>query len=99
MLERQKENIKKLSKQQILYVIEQYQHLQFGISEILVDASKVHMTPEAALERIRKCLIEHSINFLSESLSADINFKRGEISPEEYREILLGGERMVMNEL
>lgn len=40
--------------EELLSEIERYRHAAFVIGETCVDASKQHITPEAALQKIRK---------------------------------------------
>ena len=47
-----KENLSKLSKEQLIYIIEQYYDACFMISETLVEESKWHIEKKDAIEKI-----------------------------------------------
>lgn len=86
-----KKNLEKLTKEQLIYLIEQYDRLNFMISEILVDESKWHITSKEAVEEIRKYLTESQAktDLSNEHLDSYIDMETGKISVEEYREIVL----------
>ena len=54
MTRRIRENLMKLNKEQLIYLIEQYHHTDFLIGETLVDQSKHNITNEKCIEKIRK---------------------------------------------
>ena len=43
-----------LTKEQLIFLINQYQHMEFIISEICVNESKQHIPSEQAIEKIEK---------------------------------------------
>lgn len=88
---RKKRNLEKLTKEQLIFLIEQYDHINFMIGETLVDESKRHITSEEAVKEIRKYLTESQFktDLSNEHLDSYIDMKTGKISAEEYREIVL----------
>ena len=86
-----KKNLEKLTKEQLIYLIGQYDRLNFMIGETLVDESKRHITSEEAVKEIRKYLTESQAktNLSNEHLDSYIDMEIGKISVEEYREIVL----------
>lgn len=46
---------------ELMSEVEKYRHAAFVIGEICVDASKQHITPEAALQKIRKSIYYNTI--------------------------------------
>lgn len=88
---RKKRNLEKLTKEQLIFLIEQYDHINFMIGETLVDESKRHITSEEAVKEIRKYLTESQAktDLSNEHLDSYIDMEIGKISVEEYREIVL----------
>ena len=88
---RKKRNLEKLTKEQLIFLIEQYDHINFMIGETLVDESKRHITSEEAVEEIRKYLTESQAktDLSNEHLDSYIDMETGKISAEKYREIVL----------
>lgn len=87
-----KENLLKLSKEQLVYVIERYYDACFMISETLVEESKWHIEKKDAIEKIREYLFDTHIDLYDEHLGEYIDMKQGKISGKEYRRIILGVE-------
>lgn len=87
-----RENLMKLNKEQILYLIEQYYHTNVLIGETLVDQSKRNITNEKCVEKIRDYICENQISLNDDHLGDYIDMKLGKITKEEYRKIVLGGE-------
>lgn len=86
-----KENLEKLTKDQLIYLIREYDHTWFCISETLVDQSKQNISNEYAFEKIRCYLSEiDGLNPRSNRLDLEIKLRKGEITPDEYRKIVLG---------
>ena len=83
------QQLNNLTKEQLIYLISQYDHMQCMISETLVDYSKRHITVEKCIDDIRKYLSENNFSFLDEHLDDYINMQLGKISKEEYRKIVL----------
>lgn len=86
-----KKNLEKLTKEQLIYLIGQYDRLNFMIGETLVDESKRHITSEEAVKEIRKYLTESQAktDLSNEHLDSYIDMEIGKISVKEYREIVL----------
>lgn len=88
-----KENLDKLTKDDLIYLIREYDHTYFCIGEVLVDQSKQNINNEYAIDEIRGYLSElNGLNPRSNRLDLAIKLRKGEITPEEYRKITLGGD-------
>lgn len=86
-----KENLDKLTKDDLIYLIREYDHTWFCIGEVLVDQSKQHINNEYAIDEIRDYLSElNGLNPRSNRLDLEIKLRKGEITPDEYRKIVLG---------
>lgn len=86
-----KENLDKLTKDDLIYLLREYDHTWFCIGEVLVDQSKQHITDEYAIDEIRGYLSKiNRLNLRSNRLDLEIKLRKGEITPEEYRKIVLG---------
>lgn len=83
-----KEILNQLSKEQLIYLIEQLTRSQSLITEICVDESKCHISSDKAIDEIRNyiyCMPDyHDIDMLK----AEIDFKMGKISVSECRKII-----------
>ena len=88
MTKRNKKVLNELSKEQLIYLIEQLYHSQFLIGEVLVDESKWYIESDEAIDEIRKYMYNMpSMNDASE-LKAYIDMKIGKITAAEYRRIM-----------
>ena len=88
MTEQLKEILNGLSKDQLIYLIEQYYHSQFLISEVCVDESKQHISSEKAVKEIRNYLYDMPNTYNVDNFKAQIDLKMGKITVDEYRKIL-----------
>ena len=88
MTDRLKEILNELSKDQLIYLIEQYYHSQFLISEVCVEESKCHISSENAIKKIRDYLYDMPITYNVTDFKAIIDMKMGKITVDEYRKIL-----------
>lgn len=85
--------LNELSKDQLIYLIEQFYHNQFLISETCVDESKCHISSEKAIKKIRNCLYDMPNIYNVDNFKAQIDLKMGKITVNEYRKTLgLEGE-------
>ena len=84
-----REVYKNLSKDQLLYLVEQYHNSMFWIGETCVDESKNEIDSHTAITRIRKNIFFPPVASGSKNLSRWIDYKRGLISEENYRKIIL----------
>lgn len=84
------ESLQKLTKEQLIYLIEQYEDVNFSISETLVEESKWHIKSDEAIRRIREYLQKGWCDLYNDHLSDFIDMKLGKISPDKYRNIVLG---------
>ena len=88
-----KEILNELSKDQLIYLIEQFYHSQFLISEVCVDESKCHISSEQAIQEMRNYLYDMPSTYNVDNFKAQIDLKMGKITVEEYRKTLgLEGE-------
>ena len=88
MTDQLKETLNKLSKDQLIYLIEQYYHSQFLIGEACVDESKCHISSENAVQKIRNYLYDIPNTYNVEHFKAQIDLKMDKITTDEYRKIL-----------
>lgn len=88
MTDRLKEIINELSKDQLIYLIEQYYHSQFLISIVCVEESKQHISSEKAVNEIRSYLYDMPSTYNVDNFKAQIDMKMGKITVDEYRKIL-----------
>ena len=84
------ENLKDCSKEQLIFLIDKYWNSMCIISEVCVDESKMHISSERAINKIREELRSLDFPFVcnSEILLAFIDYKMGKINISEYRKIL-----------
>jgi hypothetical protein len=87
-----KENLENLSKEQLIYIIAQYDIFYTTIGEICVSESKMHINSKEAIKKIRNkcCDIQYDVDIADEHIGDLINMKLEKITPEEYRKIVLG---------
>ena len=83
-----KETLNELSKDQLIYLIEQFYHSQFLISEVCVEESKQHISSERAIKKIRNCLYDMPSTYNVDNFKAQIDMKMGKITTDEYRKIV-----------
>ena len=88
MTDQLKETLNELSKDQLIYLIEQFYHSQFLISETCVDESKCHISSEKAINKIRSYLYDMPDTYNVDNFKARIDLRMGKITVEEYRKIL-----------
>ena len=88
-----KKNLEGLTKEQLIYLFREYDHTWFCIGETLVDQSKQHISNEYTIDEIRCYLSEiNRLNPRSNRLDLEIKLRKGEITPDEYKKIVLGGD-------
>ena len=93
MTDHLKEILNELSKEQLIYLIEQYYHSQFLIGEVCVDESKQHISSERAVKKIRNRIYDMPKTYNVDYFKAYLDYEMGKITVEEYRKILrLEGE-------
>ena len=86
-----KKNLKKLTRDDLIYLLREYDHTWFCIGEMLVDQSKQHISNEYAIDEIRGSLSElNGLNPRNDRLDLEIKLRKGEITQDEYRKIVLG---------
>lgn len=88
MSDQLKEILNELSKEQLIYLIEQYYHSQFLIGEVCVDESKQHISSEKAINKIRSYLYDMPSTYNVDNFKALIDVEMGKISVDECRKIL-----------
>ena len=87
------EKMMQLSKEQLVWLLIQCDWQDALISETLVEVSKMHLTPEKAIDNIREYLGENQARHMMwshkpEDLQAELDFKMGKISKRECRKRL-----------
>ena len=87
MTEHVKEILNQLSKEQLIYLIEQLNNSQYIIGEICVDESKCHIDSDKAVDKIRGYIYYIPSNN-AEELKAYIDMKMNKISVEDYKKII-----------
>ena len=88
MTDQLKEILNELSKDQLIYLIEQFYHSQFLISETCVEESKQHISSEKAVQKICNYLYDMPSTYNVDNFKAQIDMGMGKITVEEYRKIL-----------
>ena len=88
MIDCYKETLSQLSKEQLIYLIEQLVHSQFLISEVCVDESKMHIDSDKAVDEIRSYLYNMPSMYNVTNLKAYIDVEMGKISVSEYLKII-----------
>ena len=87
MTDQLKEILNELSKEQLIYLIEQYYYSQFLISEVCVDESKQHISSENAVHKIRSYLYNLPKTYNVPDFKALIDMKMSKITVDECRKI------------
>lgn len=87
-----KKNLKNLSKEQLIYIIDQFDRLYTTIGEICVSESKMSLDSKEAIKKIRNkcCDIQYDVDIADEHIGDLINMKLEKITPKELRKIILG---------
>lgn len=80
-----KKVLMELTKEQLVYLIEQFHHSQFLISETCVEESKWHIDSREAVGKIREYIYDMPSLYDANEVSAYIDMKMEKISVEEYR--------------
>ena len=88
MTDQLKEILNELSKDQHIYLIEQFYHSQFLISETCVEESKQHISSEKAVQKICNYLYDMPSTYNVADFKALIDLKMGKITVDEYRKML-----------
>lgn len=83
-----KETLSQLSKEQLIYLIEQLDYSQSLIGEVCVDESKMHIDSDRAVDKIRGYLYNMPSMYNVTNLKAYLDMKMGKISVLEYRKII-----------
>lgn len=95
-----KKNLETLSKEQLIYIIDQLHSLYFGVGEICLHVSKWDMDPQEAISDIRELCndIQYDTKFRDEHFGDYINMKLGKITSGELRKIVLGIDKDKSND-
>lgn len=88
MTKHDKKTLNELSKEQLIYLIEQMNQSLFFISEVCVDESKWHIDSDKAVDKIRGYIYQMPCLYDAEKVKAYIDMKMEKISVEEYRKII-----------
>lgn len=84
----EKDVLMSLSKEQLIYLIEQYSHSQFLISLTCVRESKWELDSDKAVDKIREYIYDAQSFDDENELKAYIDMKMNKISVKEYRKII-----------
>lgn len=84
----EKDVLMSLSKEQLIYLIEQYEHSQFLISLTCVRESKWELDSDKAVDKIREYIYDAPSFDDENELKAYIDMKMNKISVKEYRKII-----------
>ena len=87
-----KKNLENLSKEQLIYIINQLYSFYNGVGNMCLSVSKMHLEPNEAINDIRELCndIQYDVKLRDEHIGDYINMKLGKITPEELRKIILG---------
>ncbi len=88
MTKKDKKVLNELSKEQLIYLIEQLNHSLFLISETCVSESKCHINCDNAINKIRDYIYDMPSLYDVTELKAYIDMKMEKISIAEYRKII-----------
>lgn len=88
MTKHDKQVLSELSKEQLIYLIEQLNHSQFLIGCVLVDESKCHIGSDKAIDKIRGYMYNMPSLYDATELKAFIDMKMEKISVDDYRKII-----------
>lgn len=89
MTDQLKEILNELSKEQLIYLIEQYYHSQFLISETCVDESKFNISSLDAVQKIRSYLYNMPKTYDVADFKVLIDWTMGKITLDECRKMIL----------
>ena len=88
MTKHDKKVLNELSKEQLIYLIEQLVHSQFLISSTCVRESKWELDSDKAVDKIREYIYDMPSLYDAIEVGAYIDMKMEKISVEEYRKII-----------
>lgn len=88
MTQYQEAMLSQLSKEQLIYLIEQLDYSQSLIGEVCVDESKMHISSDRAVEKIRGYLYRMPSMHSIDDLKASVDVQMGKISVLEYLKIV-----------
>lgn len=88
MTKHYKEILGQLSKEQLIYLVEQLAHSQFLIGETCVEESKMHIDSDKAVDKIRGYIYRMPSAYDATELKAYIDMKMNKISESEYLKII-----------
>ena len=88
MCKSDKEALKELSKEQLIYLIEQMDKSLCLIGEVCVEESKWHIESKEAIRKIRDYIYDMPSLAFPEETKAYIDMKMGKISVKKYRQII-----------
>lgn len=88
MIKHEKEILNELSKEQLIYLIEQLVHSQFLISSVCVRQSKWELDSSDAIKKIRSYLYRMPSLYEATETKAFIDMQMKKISVKEYRKII-----------
>ncbi len=87
MNQENKEMLQALSKDQLIYLIDQFDRSMRKIGEVCVEESKCHIDNSVAVDKIRDNIFDMP-SHRGEDLKAYIDMKMGKISIGKYRKLI-----------
>lgn len=88
MIQRDKDVLGELSKEQLIYLIEQMDHSLCLIGVVCVEESKLHIASNEAVNKIRDYIYQMPSLYNATELKAYIDMKMKKISVKECRKIM-----------
>ena len=88
MRQREKDILNELSKEQLIYLIDQMRHSLCLIGETCVEESKLHIDSDEAVDKIRNYIYDMPSLYNAIELKAYIDMRMGNLSIEEYRKFI-----------
>ena len=88
MRQREKAISTELSKEQLIYLIDQMRHSLCLIGETCVEESKLHIDSDEAVDKIRNYIYDMPSLYNAIELKAYIDMRMGNLSIEEYRKFI-----------
>lgn len=88
MRQKEKDVLSELSKEQLIYLIDQMRHSLCLIGETCVEESKLHIDSDEAVDKIREYIYDMPNLYNATDLKAYIDMQMGKISVKKYRRII-----------
>lgn len=83
------EQLENLTKEQLIWLVNQSHHIEVIISEELVRESKKEVSSEHVIDKIRELLKNEYVSLNNEHLSDYIDMRMGKLTKEDYKKRML----------